>query len=115
MAYKFKSRATADLIMLDAPGKQILQILGKTPGEPGIVTVEQIPGAISALETAVVEDEKRRKALEAEAQNGDHKAGDALARLNDELGAVSLRQRVKPLVDMLRSSADEHKDVTWEH
>ena len=115
MAYKFKSRATADLIMLDAPGKQIMQILGKTPGESGIVTVEQIPGAIAALEAAVVEDENRRKALEAEMQDGSAKAGDALAKLHDELGSVSLRQRVKPLVDMLRSSAQESKDVTWEH
>lgn len=115
MAYKFKSRATADLTMLDAPGKQILQILGKTPGEPGIVTVEQIPAAITALETAVVEDEKRRKALEEDIKNGNAKAGEALVKLNDELGAVSLRQRVKPLVDMFRASAQENKDVTWEH
>ena len=114
MAYKFKSRATADLTMLDAPGKQILLVLGKTPGEPGIVTVEQIPGAISALETAVVEDEKRRKALEEEVKNGNPKAGEALAKLSDELGAVSLRQRVKPLVAMFRASAQEGKDVTWE-
>ena len=114
MAYKFKSRATADLTMLDAPGKQILQILGKTPGEPGIVTVEQIPGAIQALETAVIEDDKRRKALEEDIQNGNPKAGEALAKLSDELGAVTLRQRVKPLVDMLRESAQDHKDVTWE-
>ena len=114
MAYKFKSRATADLTMLDAPGKQILLVLGKTPGEPGIVTVEQIPGAISALETAVVEDEKRRKALEEEVKTANPKAGEALAKLSDELGAVSLRQRVKPLVDMFRASAQEGKDVTWE-
>lgn len=115
MAYKFKSRATADLTMLDAPGKKILQILGKTPGEPGIVTVEQIPGAIATLEQAVVEDEKRRKALEEELRNGDPKAGEALAKISDELGAVSLRQRVKPLVDMLRESAADNKEVTWEH
>ena len=114
MAYKFKSRATADLTMLDAPGKQILQILGKTPGEPGIVTVEQIPGAIAALENAVREDDQRRKALAEEVKKGDPKAGEALAKLGDELGAVTLRQRVKPLVDMLRASAEEHKDVTWE-
>ena len=115
MAYKFKSRATADLTMLDAPGKQILQIIGKTPGEPGIVTVEQIPGAITALEAAVVADDQRRKALEEDIKNGNPKAGDALAKLGDELGAVSLRQRVKPLVDMFRASAQEGKDVTWEH
>ena len=51
MLYKFKSRATADLIMLEANGRQVLEIIGKTPDdEHGIITVEQIPAAISALE-----------------------------------------------------------------
>lgn len=48
MLYKFKSRATADVIMLEANGRQLVQIMGKTPGQGGIVTVEQIPGAIAA-------------------------------------------------------------------
>lgn len=115
MAYKFKSRATADLTMLDASGKQIMQILGKTPGEPGIVTVEQIPGAIAALEAAVVEDDARRKVIEQEAQTGEHQNGADAARLREELGSVTLRQRVTPLVTMLRDSAAERKDVIWEH
>ena len=45
MLYKFKSRATADVIMLEPNGRQLVQILGKAPGQPGIVTVEQITGA----------------------------------------------------------------------
>ena len=50
MLYKFKSRATADLIMLEPQGRQIVTIIGKTPGASGIVTAAQIPGAIAALE-----------------------------------------------------------------
>ena len=53
MLYKFKSKAAADLIMLEPHGRQILEIIGKTPGNNGIVTAAQIPGAISALEAAV--------------------------------------------------------------
>ena len=30
-----------------------------------------------------------------------------------ELGAISLRQRVAPLADMLRASLAENKDLTW--
>lgn len=30
MLYKFKSRATADLIMLEPQGRQIVTIIGKT-------------------------------------------------------------------------------------
>ncbi|MDR6155298.1 hypothetical protein QF021_003387 [Acidovorax delafieldii] len=42
MLYKFKSRATADLIMLEPQGRQIVTIIGKTPGASGIVTAAQI-------------------------------------------------------------------------
>ena len=53
MLYKFKSRSTADIIMLQAHGRQILQAIGKSPDDAhGIVTPEQIPGAIQALEAA---------------------------------------------------------------
>ncbi|WP_019043618.1 DUF1840 family protein, partial [Comamonas testosteroni] len=56
MPYKFKSRATADLIMLDANGRKLLEIIGKSPDEVhGIITVEQIPAAIAALEAAAAE------------------------------------------------------------
>lgn len=50
--------------MLAATGKHILELLGKTPGEPGIVTVEQIPEALRTLEQAVQEDDARRKQLQ---------------------------------------------------
>ena len=33
MLYKFKSRSAPDLIMLEPHGRQILQIVGKTPDE----------------------------------------------------------------------------------
>ncbi|NOK07304.1 DUF1840 family protein, partial [Myxococcus xanthus] len=33
MLYKFKSRSTADIIMLQAHGRQILQAIGKSPDD----------------------------------------------------------------------------------
>lgn len=114
MSYKFKSRATGDLLMLDATGKQILEILGKTPGEPGILTLEQIPGAISTLEEAVKLDDARRKAIEEARESGDGEKGKEAAHESDLLGAVTLRQRAAPLIDMLRRSAAENKEVIWE-
>lgn len=113
MAYTFQSRATADLIMLDTPAKQILQLLDKTPGTPGIITVEQIPQALQALEEAVAQDELRRKELEQEAQAEDNEGSAHAARTAAELGSVTLRQRVAPLAEMLRRSAQEDKPVTW--
>lgn len=110
MLYKFKSRSTADIIMLQAHGRQILQAIGKSPDDAhGIVTPEQIPGAIQALEAAIAADEARR------AEGGEGQAGNG--QEPDERGeatdAVRLRQRAAPFIDMLRRSAAEGKEVTW--
>lgn len=108
MPYKFKSRATADLIMLDANARKLLEIIGKSPDDQqGIITVEQIPAAIAALEAAAAEEATQRKAELEEA--GDEQE-EAQASTQD---GVSLGQRIVPFVDMLRRSAAEGKDVTW--
>lgn len=112
--YTFQSRAAADLLMLEATGKHILQLLDKTHGEAGILTVAQIPAALETLEKAVQEDDARRKALEADAQSADAQVSARVGAESAELGAVTLRQRVAPLADMLRQSLAESKDVTWQ-
>ncbi|MFN3496635.1 MAG: DUF1840 family protein, partial [Hydrogenophaga sp.] len=35
--YRFKSRETGDLVMLEPHGKRLLEIIGKEPGPQGIV------------------------------------------------------------------------------
>lgn len=113
MPYKFKSRATADLIMLDASARKLLAIVGKDADGPGIITAMQIPGALAALEQAVLQEEARR-AASGEAQDADdgtqEDEDDAPAGAAD---GVSLRQRTAPFIDMLKRSAAEGRDVTW--
>jgi cyclopropane-fatty-acyl-phospholipid synthase len=106
MLYKFKSRAAADLIMLEPHGRQIVSIMGKTPGSSGIVTVAQIPAAIAALEAAVAEEEARLKA-QAEEEGEDADAAD------QRKDVVRLRQRVVPFIEMLKRSAAADTDVVW--
>lgn len=113
MAYTFQSRATADLIMLKAPAEQILKLLDKPLGEPGIVTLAQIPQVLELLARAVAEDDARRKALHEEIKDANQEASTHAAAASAELGAVSLHQRVVPFADMLRRSAAEGKPVTW--
>ena len=103
MLYKFKSRAAADLIMLEPQGRQVVTIMGKTPGASGIVTAAQIPGAIAALEAAVAAEEALPPVDE---------AGEEVAE-QERAEAVRLRQRVAPLIEMLRRSAAEQVDVVW--
>ena len=112
MIYEFKSRATGSVIMTKPVAEWILQIVGKAPGEKGIFTVEQMPGAIAALRKAI-DDE--RQALRAEAARGGASAAPAEDASKDEADAypVSLAQRAFPFIEMLEAAHKAGKDVTW--
>ena len=125
MLYKFKSRSTADLILLEPQGRRLLQIIGKEPGKTGIVTVAQIPSAIEALESAVLAEERQAAAQQeaaaaaarqAQAQEGGDNDNDNESEDNadgERSEFVSLRQRAAPFIDMLRRSAEGGHDVVW--
>lgn len=107
MLYKFKSKVTSDVIMLEPNGRQILQIWGKfEEGAPakGILLPEDMPAAKAALEAAIAQEEAQRAqaALEAQASGEDtHATG------------ISLRQRAMPLLDMLQRSLKAQKEIVW--
>ncbi len=106
MLYRFKSKAAGDVIMLEANARQLLDIVGKPGGAKGIFTVEQIPAAISALESAIgndaVQNHHNRDAFAAE-----NHAEDA------ERQHVGLHQRAAPLIHMLKLAQAEGQDVVW--
>ena len=102
MLYKFKSRSAPDLIMLEPHGRQILQIIGKTPGPAGIITAAQIPAAVAALEAAVAADEALTDAQEP--------TDDEVVERPD---TVRLHQRAAPFLEMLRRSVAQEHDVVW--
>jgi hypothetical protein len=100
MIYKFKSKASGDLIMLGPQGDQVLRLLGREPAAKGIIEVAAMPAAIAALEAAVAAPQQG-------AQQDDEPA---------EPGAepsVSLRQRVWPMVEMLRQAQAAGQPVVW--
>ena len=101
MLYKFKSKAAGDVIMLGPNGDQLLHIIGREPARQGIFEVEQMPGLIVALEAAVAADEAARK----------DPATSRDARTQGD--GVALRQRVWPLVDMLRRCHAAREVITW--
>ena len=108
MLYKFKSKVTGDLIMLEPNGCQILKIIGKSSDAPqgqGILLPQDMPAAIGALEAAVAQDEAQRQQRLQEAQE----AGDAPPQLE----AISLRQRAAPFIEMLQRCHRADKEVVW--
>ena len=111
MLYKFKSKATADLIMLEPNGKQILRIIGKAPAAKGIMEVAEMPQAIEALRNAVQQEEDRQ--AQVNAQNAkDSEEAKGVATSGHER-PVSLRQRATPFIEMLQRAHKAGKDVVW--
>lgn len=110
MLYKFKSQAAADVIMLEADGNRILQVIGKAPSPTGIVTVAQIPAAIAALEAAIADEDARLHADPQRSDGDDDPGTDDTASRRDP---VRLRQRAAPFIDVLRRSAEEDSAVVW--
>ncbi len=100
MIYKFKSQATGDLIMTQPVGDRVLALIGKSATPQGIIEVDQMPAALAALEAAVAAETPPL------ADDGD----DAPAARGDR---VSLRQRVWPMVEMIKRALAEKQPIVW--
>ena len=109
MLYKFKSKAAGDVIMLEPNGRRVLHIMGKAfsgaPDPTGIITPEQIPGPIAALEAAIAQEEAEQREAIAQAK--------ARGEVPPSFDAVSLRKRAWPLVEMLKRCHTHDAAVTW--
>ena len=105
MLYKFKSKATGDLIMLEPNGRRVLDIIGKDAGPKGIILPEEMPGALTKLDNAIAQEEAEHQAIVDEAK--------AKGQVPPTFDAVSLRQRAVPFIDMLKRCSQAGKEIVW--
>jgi hypothetical protein len=105
MLFKFKSKATGDLIMLEPNGRRVLQIIGKDAQPKGIILPEEMPAAVGALEAAIAKEEADQKAMVDEAK--------AKGENPPRFDSISLRQRAVPLLDMLRRCEKAGQEIVW--
>lgn len=106
MLYRFKSQASADVLMLETHARQLLEAIGKPASTTGIITVDQMPAAISALQGAI----------QREAELGKHNHDEHAAENHEdaaEVQHIGLHQRAAPLIKMMRESMDERRDIVW--
>jgi hypothetical protein len=101
MIYKFRSKAAADLIMTQPVGDRVLALIGKPPGPKGIIEVAEMATAIQALEAAAASERPG-----AAADAGDRRDG-------GEADRVSLRQRVWPMVEMMKRAQSLGEPIVW--
>lgn len=99
---RFRSPSSGDVSMLDAHARRLLDLIGKSAGERGVITHEQIPQALAAL----------RAAIQAEGPPADDDSDDPDENARHD-GFVDLGRRAFPLIDMLERAARHREDVTW--
>jgi hypothetical protein len=95
MIYKFKNKATADLLMLGPNGDQLLRLIGREPQAKGIIEPSAMLAAMADL----------KKAIEAEeAERADQPPAP---------GQVGLRQRMWPMIEMMKRAQAASEPIVW--
>jgi len=114
MLITFKSKVGADVLMLGEAARELLALLDKDGNAAqGIVTVEQLPGAIARLESAIKAERTRQHAKSADEIDAEEEA-EAEAGNTGMAAPVNLAQRAWPLLDLLRYSLAAKEPVIWD-
>jgi hypothetical protein len=107
--------------MTNDVGKKVLPLIGKTPDPKGIITVDQMPAAIAALEAACRRETQLAQAAKDPARRGGR--GEAAVPASDadvteeddgeDPHLIGICQRVFPLIEMMKKAHAAGRDITW--
>lgn len=93
MLYKFKSKAAGDIVMLQAHGDQLMRLIGREPAAKGIIEPADMPAAMRALQDAAAQ---AQAASDADGERG-----------------VGLKQRVWPIIEMMKRARAADEPIVW--
>ena len=99
MLVTFTTEAYADITMFGDVAEQMLKMMGSSGNIPGALLAEDIPAALKRLQTAI----KTHEAMEEDINESD-----------DDEPKVSLSTRAMPLIELMKSAAEQGKHVMWE-
>ena len=105
----FRSKAAAEIYMFAETARRLLQIVGKTESERGVIRAEEVGDALNRL-TAAVEQEKAELRDDRARRELDERTGDTHS---ERVLPITLGQRAFPLIEMLRAAQRKQVDVTW--
>jgi len=104
MLIVFKSGVCADVVMFAKNGREILQILDKNPDDQrGVITVEQLPNAIAALDLLIKEGPRNAEVFQEDLDDDGNES-------DDEVG---LALRAVPILELFERSLAAKVAVTW--
>ena len=98
MIYKFKSKASGNLVMLGPDGDRLLRLIGREPAPRGIIE----PAAMAAVQR-LLQDAVAAESGAAAVDDGDTASAPA----------VRLKQRVWPMLQMLERAEAAGEPIVW--
>lgn len=105
----FRSKAAGEIFMFAESARRLLQIMGRTDAERGVIPANEVNDALSRLSQAV---EEEKQAMREERSRRQHDERAAEAHVERQL-PITLGQRAFPLIEMLRAAQRKRVDVTW--
>ena len=97
--------------MLEPQGRLFLEILDKPLKGPGILVVADLPAAIQKIEAAIQAEDTQKTEAQGTPRLEEEEAEKEAEEAAPE--KVWLRQRAKPLLDLMRRSLAAQQDVVW--
>ncbi|MPV58283.1 DUF1840 domain-containing protein [Burkholderia sp. HI2761] len=104
MLITFRSSAAPDIVMLRDLAQYLLGLVGKGLDIRGVISTDELPGAIARLEQAIRDDAARERA---------HEYSTLGLRDGASPHANGLAQRAWPLLDMMRAAHEQGRHVMW--
>ncbi|MGH8579400.1 MAG: DUF1840 domain-containing protein [Gammaproteobacteria bacterium] len=104
MLVTFRSKASADVVMLGDVAVRLLKLMGHSGTVPGAILAEDVGAALLRLKQAVEAD----KAASAGSQRSQIREEDS------DQPAVSLANRALPLIELLTAAAAAKCTVMWD-
>jgi hypothetical protein len=113
MLVKFKSKAAADILMLDRHAQKVLAPFGKSTAN-GCFSIDELDDAIGLLE-ATTADSKHHSASRALAQDIElqHDAAAGSSHFHAAQEPVDFATHLFPLLEMMRAARRTASAVTW--
>lgn len=103
MSLTLKSKATGNLVLVNAHAQALLGLLGKNAAEPGILEPKDMPAALAALQG--LPDELPPPPEDAKP--------DEDKRIDPMDEPVAPRKRAWPLIEMIRRAHEAQEPIVW--
>ena len=107
MLVTFKTKAHADITMFGNIAVELLKLAGMTGSVPTAILADDVPGRLATLEHAL----GAHRAAFGDSAPAASEAKQVSDPHDEAAGPVSLRNRAKPVLELLRAAVADHTDV----